>query len=188
MKKKKNIIVLGLLLVVGIVGVTFAMFTTEHNLTNIFKTKPFSTTVYEVFESPESWTPGTTTPKEVYATNNSEIDTKVRISYTEEWTAADGSTLPIMQDDIKTTMINLANTDEWTKDGDYYYYNEILAPGETTSSFIESVTFNIETTSSFECITDDEDHDICTSTGTGYDGATYKLTFKIEIYQADMEV
>lgn len=34
------------------------------------------------------------------------------------------------------------NTTDWTKQGDYYYYNEVLAAGETTSSLFTAVHFD----------------------------------------------
>ena len=39
----------------------------------------------------------------------------------------------------------MVHINDWTKVGDYYYYNYRIAPGEETSSFLESVTFNAKT-------------------------------------------
>ena len=182
-KKKRNILAVVLVALVGVIGITFAYFSTTSTFKNLFKTPPFNVTVYEIFESPDNWTPGMTTPKEVYATNNSDVNVGVRISYVEEWIAADGSELPLEQDGNRAAIINLANTSDWTEDEGYYYYNELLGPGETTSSFMESVTFNPEIVSTYTCTTNEEGHSECTSTGTGYDGATYTLTITIEMYQ-----
>ena len=63
MKKKNSILVIILLvLVVGVVGLTLAYFSNTASVDNTFNTKKYGTTVDEVFESPDNWTPGTTTP------------------------------------------------------------------------------------------------------------------------------
>ena len=184
-KKKKNIVNIILLLLIGVVGVTFSYFGMTSSFKNVFKTEPFNSQVTEVFESPENWTPGTTTAKEIYATNTSNVDAKVRIKYTEKWVSANGTEMSLEQDGNRAAIINLANTSDWTLNGDYYYFNEVLKPGETTTSFMESVTFNPLIEAGVECVTENN-HSVCTSTGDGYDGATYTLAITIEMYQADM--
>ena len=64
--------------------------------------------------------------------NNLGIDCYIRakITYT-----VDDQELPV------TDYIN-GNYSSWTKDGDYYYYVGELAPGESTTSLIQSVTFS----------------------------------------------
>ena len=186
-RKKRNLFAVALLIVLGLVGLTFAYFSTTSTFKNLFKVEPFNTTVYEVFESPESWTPGTTTPKEVYATNNSKFNVGVRVSYEEKWVAADGTELPLFQDGNKAAIINLSNLDEREESNGYYYYYKLLEPNETTSSFMESVTFNPQVVGTYTC-TRVDNVDTCESTGTGYDGATYTLTIKVEMYQDGYEI
>lgn len=79
MNNKKAIIAL-----VGIVGATFAYFTSSATLSNEFKTGTYSTSVTEEFVSPDNWTPGTTTKKKVNVTNNGSVNVAVRTSYTEK--------------------------------------------------------------------------------------------------------
>lgn len=191
MKNKKSLIAIVLIAIIGVVGVTFAYFSNTTTIENVFKTKPYSTEAYEEFVSPENWTPGTTTDKKVYVTNNGSVNVAVRMSYTESWVSADGTTLSGVQDDNQAAIINFANTTDWTYNPEgyeegYYYYNTDLAPNATTSSFIESVTFNSAIVSEATCTTDEDTKTTnCVSTGKGYDGATYTLTIKVETLQAD---
>ena len=85
MKNKKTIIILILILFVGIVGLTLAYFANNTDVENIFTTKPYSTTVEEVFESPSNWLPGDVTSKTVIATNTGGVDEAVRIRLNESW-------------------------------------------------------------------------------------------------------
>lgn len=146
----------------------------------------------EEFISIDNWLPGTTTDKKIKVTNSGNVDEAVRISYTETWTSKDGTELPLMQGDNRAAIINFSDNDDWQKvvedEKEYYYYNYKLAPNETTSILIDSVTFNKDITSETICTLsngNDNKSVVCTSTGKGYDGATYKLKFKIETVQFD---
>lgn len=185
-KSKKLIIAIALIAVVGVVGGAFAYFTNSTQIENIFKTATYETKISEDFTSPEGWLPGTTTDKKVYAENTGDVDVAVRVSYTEEWKSAKGTTLPLKQNGENVAIINFANPADWTYsacDG-YYYYNGTLAKGNKTSSFIDSVTFNKNTELDVTCTTTGNST-TCTSSGDGYDGATYKLTINVETIQAD---
>ena len=198
-RNKKSLIALLILLIVGVIGFTLAYFSDSITIGNEFKTKEYGTSVTEVFVSPDNWTPGTTTDKSVVATNTGNVDEAVRISYTEKWVAADGTTelsgwvdedgkLTSHDEELSTderaAIINFVNESDWTLSNGYYYYNYKLAPTESTSSLIESVTFNSLVTSDSNCKTVDNTT-TCTSTKKGYDGATYTLTFTIETVQYD---
>lgn len=184
-KSKKSLIALAVIAIVGVIGGTFAYYTGTASFANIFKTKPYSTEFTEEFTSPEDWTPGTTTPKKVFAKNTGDVPVAVRVSYTEKWVSANGTEIANVQDEKSAALINFTtdNTD-WKKNGNYYYYNKKLAKDETTSSFIESVTFNPDIEASVSCVTEGNKK-TCTSTGDGYDGATYTLTVNIETIQFD---
>jgi len=102
-------------------------------------------TYTEDFTSPDDWTPCTTTPKTVIATNSDADPVVVRVSYNDYWKSRqDLSYLPLKQNGIDVAVINFANEEDWTlneEDG-WYYYKEPLQTGQSTSSFIASVTFN----------------------------------------------
>lgn len=186
MKKKKAIIAIALIAVVGLVGGAIAYFTSSTLIENVFKTATYETKVSEEFVSPEGWLPGTTTEKKVYAENSGDVDVAVRVSYTEKWTSANGAELPLKQNGENVAIINFANSTDWTYsscDG-YYYYNDTLTKGNKTSSFIDSVTFNEKTEMNIACSTVGTTT-TCKSTGDGYDGATYELAINIETIQAD---
>lgn len=184
-KSKKSLIALAVIAIVGVIGGTFAFYTSTASFANIFKTKPYSTEFTEEFTSPDDWTPGTTTSKKVFAKNTGDVPVAVRVSYTEKWVNANGTEIENVQGDKSAAIINFAtdNTD-WIKNGNYYYYNKKLAKDETSSSFIESVTFNPEIEAAVSCTTEGNKK-TCTSTGDGYDGATYTLTVNIETIQFD---
>ena len=205
MNKSKKIIVLLLIGIIGIVGLTIAYFTNSTNVENTFTTKEYGTEYIESFVSPNNWLPGDTTPKTVVATNTGEVDEAVRIKVEEKWTThnsgnAEGlngwidsngnktsHTNPAqMGSDERAAILNLANTSDWVKDGDYYYYKYKIAPEESTTSFLESVTFNPKTKldgSCTETVNNGTRTITCNSTGDDYDNAKYILTLTIETVQ-----
>ena len=117
----KPIIAVALLLIGGIVGGTIAYFTTNASFENVFRTKPYATQITETFESPDNWTPGTTTAKTVIAKNTGDVDIAVRLSYTESWISANNEQLPLTigTGTSRAAIINLANQSDWIKSGDY---------------------------------------------------------------------
>ena len=193
MKNKKTIILLLLIAIVGVVGLTLAYFANTANVLNEFKTNQYGTTVTEVFESPDNWTPGTDTSKTLTVTNSGQVDEAVRVSYTESWTSKKGDNLSLTQGNNRAAIINFSDNGDWTPvtesdNKTYYYYNYKLAPNETTSTLLNSVTFNSAITNSSNCVTEETATGktvTCASTGNGYDGATYKLVFKVETVQYD---
>ena len=192
MKSKKGIIALLLVAIIGVVGLTIAYFTNTANIENEFRTNSYGTTVVEEFVSPDNWTPGTTTEKTLVVTNSGNVDEAMRVEVTESWTSKNGDPLPLKQNGNDVAIINWANTDDWTpvteNNKNYYYYNYKLAPTEVTSTLLESVTFNPLITNDSNCQTTEANGTTtitCNPTENGYDGATYRLTFKVETVQYD---
>ena len=195
MKNKKPLVALLFVAVIGVVGGTFAYFTSTDSFQNVFRTQPYHMEVTETFESPSDWTPGTTTDKSVIATNKGDVEAADRVSYTESWQDATSSPLPLEDaGHNRAAIINFADDldTNWTKSTesgkDYYYYNTRLAKDESTTSFIESVTFNPNVTISTEndCQEDEESNTIiCTTATDGYVGGTYTLTITVETVQYD---
>ena len=193
LQNKKTVIALVLVAILGIVGTTFAYFTSTDTFENVFSTKPYTMEVAETFVSPNDWTPGTTTSKSVIATNKGDIDAAVRVSYTESWVDSLGAPLPLQDNnDNVASIINFTNNwaNSWTKSTeggkDYYYYKTKLTKNQATSSLIESVTFNsaVEISSEDNCVTVGSTK-TCTTTTTGYAGGTYTLTVSVETAQYD---
>ena len=192
MKNKKSIIAIVAVCVLGIIGTTIAYYTANKTFENIFRTTSYSMNVTEEFESPEDWTPGTTTDKNVVANNTGTVDAAVRVSYEEEWTDAEGNPLPLEDSQNPSQRYAIINQPigfdemwiESTENGKvYYYYKYKVAPGHSSASFMDSVTFNpnalIETNE--EC----ELENICTLSLDGHAGGQYKLTVTVETAQFD---
>jgi alternate signal-mediated exported protein len=194
-KNKKALLALMMVAVIGIVGVTIAYFTSSDTFTNVFGTKPYSMEVQETFESPTDWTPGTTTSKSIIATNKGDVEAAVRISYTESWVDAQGATLPLKDgSNNSAAVINFASdlSTKWTESTEggtkYYYYKTKLAKNASTSSLINSVTFNpnVAIGTSNNCVDDTTNHTrTCTTSTSGYAGGTYTLTVTVETVQYD---
>lgn len=190
-KNRKKLLIVSGISLLTIIGGTLAYFTTSTSLVNKFKTALYQNTIKETFIAPTAWTPGTTTTKTVILTNTGNINMAVRASYTEEWVSLDGSKLPLKDSDNNIAAIINFNKG-WTKDNDgYYYYGSksnmtVVKPNETTTSFISGVTFNENIKSSLnKTVSSDGKTITYTSTGTGYDNATYTLTVKIDTIQYD---
>ena len=98
MNNNKALIALALVALIGIVGGTYAYFTSTSTLNNSFQTGTYATSVTEEFVSPTNWVPGTVTQKKVNVTNKGTVSIVARASYTESWTAADGTSLLLTKD------------------------------------------------------------------------------------------
>ena len=180
-------ILIASLILLGI-GVTFAYYTSSADFENEFNTALYQTQATETFESPDNWMPGDTTPKTLTIKNTGNVNVKARVCLTEEWTSHNGDTLPLEQNGNKAAIINLANTSDWTYRLGCYEYNDVLEPNDTTSSFMESVTFNSLIEADLTCTTNTVGNSTtrsCTSSGNGYDNATYTLTLRAETVQAN---
>lgn len=186
--KKKALIALVALAFVGVVGTTFAYFTSSTTFENLFKTKKYEATFTETFTSPENWTPGTTTPKNVVVKNTGDVAIVARAKIEESWRSADGTALGLQQGGKTAAVLNFPSGNKWQLnqagyETGYYYYTEEIASGASSSAFLESVTFNKDITNTATCT--GEGTVTCTSTKKGYDGATYTLTITVETLQAD---
>ena len=190
-KQKKRLLLLLGIAVLTVLGSTIAYFTTSTDIANYFKIALYQNEIVEKFVSPDNWTPGTTTDKTITVKNTGSINMAVRVSYTEKWTSANGSELNLT--DENGNVASIINFNEgWTKDSDgYYYYGSKenmnkVKPNEITTSFISGVTFNQNIKSSLKETKSDDGQTITyTSTGDGYDNATYSLIIKIDTIQYD---
>lgn len=189
MRNRKPLIALLIVGLVALIGGTIAYFTGTVTLPNVFGATPYGTEVTEVFVSPNTWTPGTRTPKTVVVKNTGGVDVAVRASISETWVGSDGDSLSLtLSNNERAAVIEFGTATDWVQEGNYYYYSTKLAPAATTSQFIKSVTFNSAATEDTTCTTETENGTsvtTCSSTGSGYDGATYTLRVTIETVQYD---
>lgn len=191
-KSRKKQIVFTIVAILTVLGGTLAYFTTSDSIFNFFKTSKYEAKIVENFESPDNWKPNTTTKKDIKVTNNGTIDMAVRVKYKEKWTNANGKEIPLKDEDGNIASIIDFNSD-WEKDEDgYYYYGSKkkmtrLEPKETSTSFINSVTFNEKIKAELKRTEENNGQTIIyESTGDGYDNAKYMLTIEIETVQYDM--
>lgn len=194
MKKNKNnkkIFVVTCLSLATVLGGTLAYFNTNSSIVNTFKTALYQNEIIETFASPTTWTPGTTTEKTVKVTNTGNTDMAIRATFTEKWVNANGEELSLKDEDNNVAAIIDFN-ESWHKAEDgYYYYGTKdnltkLMPDDTSSSFINSVTFNENVKADLkETISADGQTITYQSDGNGYDNAQYTLTLKLETVQYD---
>ena len=204
-QKKVPVVALALVALVGIVGGTFAYFTSEAVFPNIFQTKTYQTELTEKFIAPDNWTPGTETQKEVIIKNTGEIPVAARVSLQESWVSSTGNSLPTtLEDGSKVVDIHMPNASDWINYNGWYYYNKALNNNEI-ATFMDYVTFNenVEITYTEENVYTYTDNTTSTGTSpvegktvkevtkkfntsdTGYAGATYTLTITIQTVQYD---
>ena len=190
-KNKKKLLVVGALGMLTVLGGTLAYFTTTTNIVNKFKTGLYQNKIVEEFVSPTNWTPGTVTEKTVKVTNSGDIPMAVRASITEKWVSASGKELSLKDSNNNVASI-IEFGDEWTKDNDGFYYygtkenKTVLDASAETTSFIKSVKFNENIKATLkESVSGDGKTVTYTSSGDGYDNATYTLTVRIDTVEYD---
>ena len=179
-KNKKSLIMIIAVLLVVVVGVTYALLYTNSSMDNIFGLGNYNVVTSETFTSPASWQPGVEIPKTITATNNGNIQAAFRVKYIEKWEDASGNDITSSVPS-NTVSINFINANEWTynsTDG-YYYYNYILKPNRTSSSLISGFTLNQDLASNVSCDTSGNTYN-CSSDLSGYAGAKYTITFTKE--------
>ena len=132
----------------GVVGATIAFNHDRSILPNRFNLASYKTLYTEDFEAPENWITCQTIDKTLTVTNDASSSgpVSVRVRLEEKWLDNRGREMPLVSENSGLTMaqINFTENSGWVKDGMYYYYENDLAPGETTSSLISGVTLNCD--------------------------------------------
>lgn len=150
-KKKLSALLLAGTLTAGVVGGTFAWFTSKDTVTNQFATggtndddKNTGIDIWEKFEKPTNVVPGTTTDKLVQVKNTSTYDQFIRVKITPKWEDEELNTT----EGLSYLGLNFVEGSlgyeqgQWLKDGDYYYYIGKVAGGKFTNTLLESVTLS----------------------------------------------
>ncbi|MBP5634598.1 hypothetical protein J6X09_02805 [Candidatus Saccharibacteria bacterium] len=170
---------------IAIVGATLAV---QGDITRFFNSATLGTsgaTFTEQFVSPTNWKPCDTQPKTVTATNNGAQPINVRVTYEDYWINQNGSSLPLVHDGIQVAVINFANQSDWelNENDGWYYYKNPLQPGQTTSSFMASATFNCAYNIGSNELNVCDNNGNCTTPANAYGNANYHINVTIQTTQ-----
>ena len=139
MKKTKRILLLALVVAIlacGVGGTIAYLITNTGSVVNTFQPAHVTSSVNE----PE-WRDGNTTKSNVTITNNGNVSAYIRAAIVITWQDADDNTMPAQPVAGKDYTLDLnagTETGQWTKAGDYYYYNSVVAAKGTTNNLINS--------------------------------------------------
>jgi len=127
--------------VFNLLGTTFAWFVQVDNVKNVIESKEilFSHQIDEDFEKPVLVDPGQTVEKAVRAENNGTMPGFVRLLVLTEIISQDGIPLPANSSAIT---YNGVNTTKWIKVDGWWYYLDVLEPGDVTPNLFSGVTLS----------------------------------------------
>ena len=160
-KKKLSALLLAGILTAGVVGGTFAWFTSKDTVTNQFATtgtdEPSNPDagikIEEEFQKPENVLPGTETNKDVRVKSTAKYDQFIRVKFEKKFIKTNGDgTKTDVTDKLDTSLIELNFTNylkdtkaegTWFEGEDgYYYYIGKVAGGSYTNMLLDSVTLS----------------------------------------------
>lgn len=170
--KKKPLIFLLVLCLLGIVGTTFAYYYTEIAIPNQFKAMTYNVTIEEEFN--DTW--GT---KKVSFVNNEETNTPVvlRINYNEFWRKEVNGVKLSLDNNVNGTNVVTKNwttafTNDFVDGGDGWYYYKKTLNAEESVQVLNSISLNESLISTSPYYND-------------YKTYTYELDFNFEAIQAN---
>lgn len=160
-KKKLSALLLAGTLTAGVVGGTFAWFTSKDTVTNQFATTGTNEPgnpdagikIEEEFQKPENVLPGTETNKDVRVKSTAKYDQFIRVKFEKKFIKTNGDgTKTDVTDKLDTSLIELNFTNylkdtkaegTWFEGEDgYYYYIGKVAGGSYTNMLLDSVTLS----------------------------------------------
>lgn len=130
-----------LMAALNLVGSTFSWFTKSDRVENVIRSKErlFSFRIDEDFLEPVvPIEPGNSVEKAVRAENTGDLPGFVRLLVLTEIISADGVPLPA---DTSVVTFNDVNTSEWLYVNGWWYYLDVLEPGDVTPNIFSGVTF-----------------------------------------------
>ena len=145
---KKRILVFSLLaLCLSLcIGGTLAYFTANGTARNVITAGNIKIDLIETdaegnpFENVSGVTPGAEVDKVVTVKNTGDNPCYVRISVDKEIQLAEGKS-----GEVDLSLIDIDfDTENWTLQDGFYYYNVVLEPNETTEPLFTTVTFNTD--------------------------------------------
>lgn len=157
-KKKLSALLLAGTLTAGVVGGTFAWFTSQDSVTNQFTTGKTDNDdpdagidIWEKFEEPTNVVPGTTTDKLVQVKNTSTYDQFIRVKITPKWENSElnkkeetgEGELDYLKLNFTDHLKETGEEGTWIEGGDgYYYYIGKVSGGKFTDTLLKSVTLS----------------------------------------------
>lgn len=170
--KKKPLIFLLVLCLLGIVGTTFAYYYTEIAIPNQFKAMTYNVTIEEEFN--DTW--GT---KKVSFVNNEETNAQVvlRINYNELWRKEINGVNVSLDNNVNGVNVVTKNwttafTNDFVDGGDGWYYYKKTLNAEESVQVLNSISLNESLISTSPYYND-------------YKTYTYELDFNFEAIQAN---
>ena len=134
MNGRKTIALLAsLILVMSVaIGGTVAYIISEtNNVTNVFTPSKVTTAIDEKFDG--------TTKKDVVVTNTGDTEAYIRAAVVINWQTEDGKIFgELPKEGVDYSIVY--NTTDWTKNGDFWYYNGTVDAGESTEVLIRECT------------------------------------------------
>jgi predicted ribosomally synthesized peptide with SipW-like signal peptide len=156
-----------------IIGSTFAYFQKTVNVDNKFQSSQAKVYLNEKFNPNDEWVPGEEKQKEVRFGNEGQMDAVLRVRFTPVLKLQDGTE---DTEEAKDFQLNFSNNfdKDWTKSGEWYYYNKVLSKDAITDVTLKSVTVSNK-------ISNDE-HGI----ETDYSKAVYEVKIEGELLQSSL--
>lgn len=132
MNKLAILFIAVVMLIGAVVGSTVAFLVTQTEpVENKFSYAKLSTGITENFDG--------TTKKDVRVTNTGDTAAYIRATYVINWLDKDGNIVPSDPDGYSYTLTGA--TGEWTKIGDYYYYNYAVSSNMSTEGSLLECTW-----------------------------------------------
>lgn len=176
---------------VAFIGGVMAYSTDRSIIESFFGLSTYRTVNTEVFTSPTDWDACQEIPKTITLKNESAIPVAARVKYEESWIASDHTTsLPLEKNSVRMANVKLHSPEKWIqKEDGYYYYYHLLEPGETTDSFLESVTLDCSANLGTDGLNECESlngRTVCTTPENDYGRAIYTLRAVLDSLQGDV--
>ena len=148
-RKKRIVVLAALICVLAMLATgTYAYFTAEETAYNVITTGKLSMELVETTTGGEAWPedgvhgvmPGMVIDKVVTIENNGGVDFYARIAFDKIITDSEGAKDTLSFDDITLDI----NTEDWTEQDGFYYYNTAIKPGVKSAPLATTVTFEPE--------------------------------------------
>lgn len=178
-RRKSIFAVIPLLSLLLVFSLTTAYFRSDFTTTNEIVGTGAYVTVRDQFTAPSAWQPGEVINTSFGITNNEDFSgttVAVRARVIESWKDSSNNVLSNTYNSQDVVVKSVGSN--WTKNGDYYYYNNQLAVNQETTTLFNSLTLNPNVSTSVTCV-ETNGVDECTGNGSYLD-ATYTMTIEYQ--------